>query len=134
SKKRNFAPRRPVSLARPEPLDADVRLAPLSDYTRLARGRAAELVQQIAELRQELLTLALEATPVIDELATLRREVSRGEHTLAAVLDLRGVEGAPDPDAFECFCDEAARLHDALSGDGAGAAREGLRLLLVQTP
>ena len=131
--KRNFAPRRPASLDRPKPPGADVRLAPLADYTRLARGREAELVQQIAELRQDLLALALEAAPVIDELAALRREVSRGQHALADVLDLRGVEGPEDPNGFEAFCDEAARLHGALAGSGAPAARDGLRRLLAQT-
>src|SRR5687767_9959688 len=144
SKKRNFAPRRPATghspastrdgSARPAPLDADVPLAALADYTRLARGREAELVQQIAELRQDLLALALEATPVIDELAQLRREVSRGEHPLAHVLDLRGVDTPPAADAFESFCDEAARFHDALSGAGKGTARDALRLLLSHTP
>jgi RNA polymerase sigma factor (sigma-70 family) len=144
SKKRNFAPRRPASdhsaasmrdgSARPVPLGADVPLAALADYTRLARGREAELVQQIAEFRQDLLALALEATPVIDELAQLRREVSRGEHPLAHVLDLRGVDTPPAADAFESFCDEAARFHDALSGAGEGTARDALRLLLSHTP
>jgi RNA polymerase sigma factor (sigma-70 family) len=143
SKKRNFAPRRPANgqaastrdvSARSAPLDTDVPLAALAEYTRLARGREAELVQQIAELRQDLLALALEATPVIDELAQLRREVSRGEHPLADVLDLRGVDTPPGVDAFEFFCDEAARFHDALSGAGQGTAREELRLLLAHTP
>jgi RNA polymerase sigma factor (sigma-70 family) len=137
SKKRNFVPRRPAARddnARPAPLDDHVPLSALADYTRLARGREAELVQQIAELRQGLLAVALEAAPVMDELAQLRREMSRGQHTLGDVLDLRGVDAPRDVEAFESFCDEAARFHDALSGAGAGAAREGLRQLLAQTP
>ncbi|HTV23025.1 MAG TPA: sigma-70 family RNA polymerase sigma factor [Polyangiaceae bacterium] len=149
SRKRNFAPRRPAAPAadrasqresrvRPEPFDSEAPISALADYTRLARGREAELVQQIAELRQDLLALALEAGPVIDELAQLRREVSRGEHSLADVLDLRGVDAPRDAGAFESFCDEASRFHDALAGaassGAAGAAREGLRLLLTQTP
>jgi RNA polymerase primary sigma factor len=60
--------------------------------------------------------------------------MSRGQHTLGDVLDLRGVDAPRDVEAFESFCDEAARFHDALSGAGAGAAREGLRQLLAQTP
>jgi RNA polymerase sigma factor (sigma-70 family) len=143
SKKRNFTPRRPAPLdgqklggeGRPAPLGDDVPLSALADYTRLARGREAELVQQIAGLRQDLLALALEAAPVVDELGRLRREVSRGEHSLADVLDLRGVDAPPDADAFESFCDEAARFHDALSTAAEpGAAREALRLLLTHTP
>jgi RNA polymerase sigma factor (sigma-70 family) len=142
SKKRNFAPRRPAvghaavrdGNARPAPLDADVPLAALADYTRLARGREAELVQQIAELRQDLLALALEAAPVSDELAQLRQEVSRGQHPLADVLDLRGVDTPRGLDAFESFCDEAARFRDGLSGADGGTARDGLRQLLSVTP
>jgi len=140
SKKRNFAPRRPAAAssrdgtARPAPLDADAPLAALADYTRLARGREAELVQQIAGLRQDLLAVALEATPVVDELAQLRREVSRGEHPVAHVLDLRGVDTPRGVDAFESFCDEAARFHDGLSGASGCTARDGLRHLLSHTP
>jgi RNA polymerase sigma factor (sigma-70 family) len=127
--KRAFTPRRPE-------LDshAPAPLVPLADYTRLARGREAELVQQIAEFRQDLLALALEAAPVMVELGQLRREVSRGDHTLAEVLDLRGVESPPDAEAFEAFCDEAARFHDALGGPRARSAREGMRQLLADTP
>jgi RNA polymerase sigma factor (sigma-70 family) len=129
SDERSFTPRRPVVDS-----EAPPPLAPLADYTRLARGREAELVQQISELRQELLALALEAVPVIAALGQLRREVGRGDHCLADVLDLRGVESSPDASAFEAFCDEAARFHDALGGSRASAAREGLRRLLLETP
>jgi RNA polymerase sigma factor (sigma-70 family) len=140
-KKRNFVPRRPVAHDkgdRPAPLGDEVPLSALADYTRLARGREAELVQQIAELRQGLLAVALEAAPVMSELAQLRREVSRGQHALADVLDLRGVDSPREVDAFESFCDEAARFHDALAGaascGAATEAREGLKQLLAQTP
>ena len=126
--KRSFTPRSPVAV------DGDVPLAPLADYTRLARGREAELVQQIAELRQELLALALEAPAVVAELGKLRREVSRGDHPLSQVLDLRGVEGAPDTAAFESFCDQAARLHHRIIGSRPDAARAGLRGLLAESP
>jgi RNA polymerase sigma factor (sigma-70 family) len=128
SNKRSFTPRRPAAL------DGDVPLAPLADYTRLARGREAELVQQIAELRQELLALALEAPAVVAELGKLRREVSRGEHPLAQVLDLRGLEGARDTSAFESFCDQAARLHHRIGGSRPDAARAELRGLLAESP
>jgi RNA polymerase sigma factor (sigma-70 family) len=130
--------------------DVGVTHTPMADYTRLARGREAELVQQIAELRQDLLALALEAEPVMEELGRLRREVSRGDHGLSDVLDLRGKEGPPEADAFESFCDEASRFHDALAGadsvaagsasgsasvsPASGSAREGLRQLLSETP
>jgi RNA polymerase sigma factor (sigma-70 family) len=127
--KRSFSPRRPAPGS-----EAPPALAPLADYTRLARGREAELVQQIAELRQDLLALALEAAPVLEELSQLRREVSRGDHALDEVLDLRGADASRDADAFESFCDEAARFHDAIGRSLANAAREGLRQLLVETP
>jgi RNA polymerase sigma factor (sigma-70 family) len=126
---RSFTPRRPDFEG-----DAPPPLVPLADYTRLARGREAELVQQISELRQELLALALEAAPVMAELGQLRREVGRGDHSLSDVLDLRGAESSPDATAFETFCDEAARFHDALAGSRASAARDGLRGLLFETP
>jgi RNA polymerase primary sigma factor len=111
--------------------------APLSgagDYTRLARGREAELVQQIAELRQDLLALALEAGPVVDELVNLRRELGRGEHAIATLLDLRGVEQPREASAFEHLCDDVVRLQAELVEDGAGACRTKLRALLAETP
>jgi RNA polymerase sigma factor (sigma-70 family) len=125
---RALSPRRPASL------DRDAPIAPLADYTRLARGREAELVQQIAELRHELLALALEAPAVIAELGKLRREVSRGDHPLPQVLDLRGLDGARDAASFESFCHQAERFHDALGGSRPDAARAGLRQLLTETP
>jgi RNA polymerase sigma factor (sigma-70 family) len=132
--KRSFTPRRPVPGT-----DAPQPLAPLADYTRLARGREAELVQQIAALRQELLALALEAPPVMEELGQLRREVSRGDHALGEVLDQRDPDASRDAGAFESFCDEAARFHDAMFHDAIGeesasSARAALRQLLVETP
>jgi RNA polymerase primary sigma factor len=91
-------------------------------------------VQQIAELRQDLLALALEATPVIDALAELRRELRRGDHGIADLLDLRGVEQRPDAGAFEGFCEDAVRLQAGLVNGHPGACREGLRARLAQTP
>jgi RNA polymerase sigma factor (sigma-70 family) len=111
--------------------------APLSgavDYTRLARGREAELVQQIAELRQDLLALALEAAPVVDELSNLRRELGRGQHGIADLLDLRGVEQPREASAFESLCDGVLRLQAELARDGAGNVRKELRALLAETP
>ncbi len=146
TKKRTFAARPTFegAMAVDRPLSALRSMSevatPLADYTRLARGREAELVQQIAELRQGLLAVALEAEPVMEELGRLRREVSRGDHTLSDVLDLRGKEGPHDAHAFESFCDEASRFHDALAGSETSPAaapelaREGLQQLLTETP
>jgi hypothetical protein len=95
---------RAAALASEPPLHA------LGEYTRLARGREAELVQQIAELRQELLALALEAEPVQSELEQLRVELGRGEHPIGNLLDIRGLPAAPEPGAFVALCAEVAQL------------------------
>ena len=109
-------------------------LEALSDYTRLARGREAELVQQIAELRQELLAVSLEAEPVQSELEQLRVELGRGEHPIGDLLDIRGLLVALEPSAFVAFCTEVAQLREAFRGARAAAARQRLRLLLAETP
>ena len=144
---RASAARSPASVrgpasARSRSLDFEAPLAPVSDYTRLARGREAELVQQIAELRQDFLALALEAEPVVTELGNLRSELRRGEHAIADLLDLRAEDAKREPAVFEGFCDQATRLSRALFAQAAagpkserlGASREALRALLTETP
>jgi RNA polymerase sigma factor (sigma-70 family) len=116
------------------PLRAAPPLDGIGDYTRLARGREAELVQQIAELRQDLLALALEAEPVHDALEELRVELGRGEHPIGDLLDIRGLAVALEPSAFEAFCVEVAHLRQAFAGARGGAARERLRQLLAEAP
>ncbi|HWO10322.1 MAG TPA: sigma-70 family RNA polymerase sigma factor [Polyangiaceae bacterium] len=123
----------PRAVERP-PLRAEPPLEAMGDYTRLARGREAELVQQIAELRQDLLALALEAEPVQVALEELRLELGRGEHPIGDLLDIRGLPVALEPSAFEAFCVEAAQLISAFEGARGGAAREGVRRLLADTP
>jgi len=107
-------------------------LAPVAEYTRLARGREAELVQQIAELRQELLAVALEAPAVVEQLGLLRQELRRGDHALGDLLDLRGLEVARDAAAFEAFHLAVTQLHQ--HGAGRGRCRDELRALLEGTP
>ena len=120
--------RRSAVLASEPPLQA------LGEYTRLARGREAELVQQIAELRQELLAVALEAEPVQDALEQLRVELDRGEHPIGDLLDIRGLAVALDPSAFLALCGDVAGLRRSFGGARAGTARERLRHLLAETP
>ena len=113
-------------------------ITPLGEYTRLARGREAELVQQIAELRQELLSIVLEAEPALLVLGELRRELRRGEHVLADLLDLRGLTEPRDAATFEAFCDSVGAIHGRLdpsrTGARCAAAREELRALLSEVP
>jgi RNA polymerase sigma factor (sigma-70 family) len=122
--KRRAEPRPALSLSAP--------LAPVAEYTRLARGREAELVQQIAELRQELLAIALEAPPVVEQLGLLRQELRRGDHALGDVLDLRGLEVARQVSDFDAFHQAVTELHQG--GIRRGRGGQQLRELLDASP
>jgi RNA polymerase primary sigma factor len=71
---------------------------------------------------------------VIDELVNLGQELRRGEHTVADLLDLRGLEERRDATTFEVFSNDAVRLQAALVDGNTLVCRQALRALLAQTP
>jgi RNA polymerase sigma factor (sigma-70 family) len=105
----------------------DLPLGP--PLTRLARGSEAEQVRRISEIRQELLSLALQTRPVIRELASMQRELDRGERKAGEWVDAPvEVSGSADTMMrFADWCGDVERitreLDRTLQGRGASRAR-----------
>lgn len=105
----------------------DMAVAP--PLTRLGRGSEAEQVRRISEIRQELLSLALQTRPVIRELASMRRELDRGERNVGEWLEASVDSSAPPADTmrFTVWCGDVERITRELDRTlGArGASRAG---------
>lgn len=105
------------------------RDAPVS-VPRLGRRDESQLLEVIAEVRQEMLVLALESSAASRELETMRRELAGGLRSDGDWMESDAAEdAAPVRDGdFGAWCECVGRIETAIEGTLAERAPSGARL------
>jgi RNA polymerase primary sigma factor len=94
---------------------------------RLGRRDESQLLEVIADVRQELLVLALESSAASRELQAMRREIAGGLRADTDWVETREDAAVPSI-GFEAWCERVARIEAAIEGTLAERSPGGVRL------